>query len=111
MVAAAVLGPLSACSGYPKDEPAPWALRHADAASDTVDVIVGFGGCSEFRRVEIDEREDTVRLTAIVHTTGTDCPAVFDVQEATVVLQSPLGARELLGACTTEDECPAGFEA
>ncbi len=98
VVVVAVLGVVG-CSDYPKDESAPWAVIESSPDSPTLHIKAWFGGCSSFLRTEVHETATTVRLRAVVHTTGNSCKAMLTVQDVIVTLDAPLGDRQLQGEC------------
>lgn len=98
VVVVAVLGVVG-CSDYPKDESAPWAVIESSPESPTLHIKAWFGGCSSFLRTEVHETATTVRLRAVVHTTGNSCKADLRLQDLIVTLDAPLGDRQMQGEC------------
>jgi hypothetical protein len=87
------------CSTFPKNEAADWILVSSDPTSSILRIHVGFGGCSSFLRTDVEETASTVRINAVVRTSGGDCKAILNVKDIEVKLQAPLGSRKVLGEC------------
>jgi hypothetical protein len=67
-------------------------------------VYVGSSSCSSFDRLDLDETDDDVTITAYVNSTGDqDCTADDTWQSAPVELSTSLGNRNLLGCTAPEN--------
>lgn len=88
-----------------------WDLIAVDGATVTIQVYLNSPGCAEtVNRVEIDETDTQVRLTAIATYTGDDgtsCPTALGTVEATTQLAAPLDERQLVGCRPEESFAPA----
>lgn len=82
-----------------------WALAQRVTPSSTaldLVVFVGSSSCHDFRRVDVEEDESEVRVTAYVTSSGDEDCTADDVRRLeTVELDAPLGDRALRG-CRVE---------
>lgn len=108
---------LSACSGGAiglgssgnfTERQVPWVLVAQDETGKQLDLRFEEGNsCASFDRVDIQEDDQTVKLTVVVTekqpAEGEVCQDFLRIGRTTVRLREPLGQRTLVGECTTAD--------
>jgi hypothetical protein len=81
-------------------KPADWRLT-AEPQGRRLDLIVTFGGCQEFERLDVEETGDLVQIDALILQSNLGPNAVCTLQvkaeEVSIELQSNLGDRRLEG--------------
>jgi hypothetical protein len=81
----------------------PWILGSEDGQELVILVELGDRDCNVPGRVDVDETEDSVEITAYALTVGEDaCLLEDDHQAVPVTLDAPLGRRALTG-CLLEE--------
>jgi hypothetical protein len=107
---AVVVVVVGGCS-WQRDRATDWTLRSRPEGNVLeLRVAVGSSSCNEFSGVEVREREDEVRITARLDTSGgPDCTSDDTVHDVDVELDEPLGDRDLTG-CQPRNSVNPRFE-
>ncbi len=78
-----------------------WVLVSAHPTSSSVDILAIEGGCHSFDHLDVHSGQHTIVITTWDKVARSPCTTEGEYQQVTAPLPSPIGDRQIVGACLT----------